>query len=137
MKQDNISIAVDVVVFTKDKKEILLVKRGNNPFRGMWALPGGKMELSETLERAAKRELKEETGIKDVSLRQLGIFDALKRDSRGRVISVAYLGFVSSNVKIKAGSDAKEVKWFSLGRLPKLAFDHKKILKYALRGFGR
>ena len=137
MKQDNISIAVDVVVFTKDKKEILLVKRGNNPFRGMWALPGGKMELSETLERAAKRELKEETGIKDVSLRQLGIFDDPKRDPRGRVISVACLGFVKSNAKVNAGSDAKEVKWFSLGRLPKLAFDHKKILKYALRGFGR
>lgn len=130
------SVAVDIVIFTIDKKElkVLLVKRKIPPFKGGWALPGGLVRIEEDLEDAAKRELQEETGVKDVYLEQLYTFGNPKRDPRGRVITVAYMALINSeNIVLKADTDVSEVEWFSLSSLPQLAFDHKDILDYALK----
>ncbi len=130
------AVTVDIVIFTiKDNDlKVLLVKRGIEPFKGMWAIPGGFVRINESLEDAARRELREETGVKDVYLEQLYTFGDLGRDPRGRVITVAYFALVNSeNLKLKATTDVKEAKWFSVRKLPPLAFDHEKILKYALK----
>ncbi len=135
-KYERPSVAVDIVVFTikDDDLKVLLIKRGVEPFKGMWALPGGFIRMNETLEESALRELEEETGVRDVYLEQLYTFGDPKRDPRTRVISVTYMAIVdSSKIKLKATTDAKEAKWFSVYKLPKLAFDHKKIIKYALQ----
>lgn len=132
------SVTADLVIFTfKDNDlKVLLVKRGVEPFKDKWALPGGFVRIDESLEDAAKRELKEETGVREVYLEQLYTFGDLNRDPRGRVITVSYMALVdSSEIDIKASTDASEVEWVSAKKLDsmKLAFDHKKILKYALK----
>jgi len=132
------SVTADLVIFTfKDNDlKVLLIKRGVEPFRNKWALPGGFVRIDESLEDAAKRELREETGVEEVYLEQLYTFGDLKRDPRGRVITVSYMALVdSSNIDIKASTDASEVKWVSAKKIDtmQLAFDHKKILKYALK----
>ena len=135
-EDDKMLVAVDMIVFTIRSNElmVLLIKRGSNPFKGMWAIPGGSVMVSESLEDAAKRELEEETGIRNIELRQLHTFGNPKRDPRGRVISVAYFALINSgDIILKPDTDASEAEWFSVLKLPKLAFDHKKILEYALR----
>ncbi len=130
------SVTVDIILFTiKDNDlKVLLVKRNVWPFKGMWAIPGGFVRMEESLEEAAKRELKEETNVTDVYLEQLYTFGDPKRDPRTRVITVAYFALVdSTKLKLKASTDVRDVKWFSMYNLPKLAFDHEKILKYALK----
>ena len=130
------AVTVDTVIFTvrNDSLQVLLVKRGVEPFKGNWAIPGGFVKLDESLEDAAKRELKEETGVKDVYLEQLYTFGEPKRDPRGRVITVAYMALINSNeITLKASTDVKETGWFSIKKIPPLAFDHKKILFYALK----
>lgn len=130
------SLTVDTVIFVFKEKglKVLLIKRKHDPFKNTWALPGGFLDMDETLEVGAKRELHEETGVKDLYLEQLYTFSDVHRDPRGRVITVAYLALIRPTdvLDIHAASDAKEVKWFSVYRLPKLAFDHKKIIEYAL-----
>ena len=129
------SVTVDVVIFTLSEDDLLalLVKRGEPPFKGMWALPGGFVNIDESLEEAAARELLEETGLTDLYLEQLYTFGQPDRDPRTRVISVAYLALVSAkDVQPQAGDDAAEVEWHSAYRLPELAFDHAEILDYAL-----
>jgi 8-oxo-dGTP diphosphatase len=112
--------------------KLLLIKRKNPPFEGKWALPGGFVEIDETLEEAAKRELKEETGISNIDLKQLHTFGAIDRDPRGRNISVVYYGLLDGEkISIKADSDACEVKWFPIEKLPELAFDHIDIIDFA------
>lgn len=131
----NIKVAVDAVIFGYESKynlSVLLIKRGVEPYKNTWALPGGLVEDYESLEAAVKRELKEETGVKIDYLEQLYTFGKPKRDPRNRVVSVSYFGLVRpNNFKIKADTDAVEAKWFPVADLPKLAFDHKTIFSTA------
>jgi 8-oxo-dGTP diphosphatase len=127
--------SVDVVIFTlrADDLQVLLVRRKHAPFEGRWAIPGGFVEADESLEAAARRELKEETGVRDVYLEQLYTFGDPKRDPRGRVVTVAYLALVPAPLAVQAGDDASDARWWSVYKLPSLAFDHAKILQYALQ----
>jgi 8-oxo-dGTP diphosphatase len=130
------SVTVDVVIFTirDDDLKVLLVKRGVEPFKNKWAIPGGFVKMNESLEEAAKRELEEETGVKNVYLEQLYTFGKINRDPRGRVITVSYMALTNSNkINLKASTDVSEASWFSIKKLPSLAFDHKEILDYALK----
>lgn len=130
------SVTVDIIVFTiKDKDlKVLLVKRDVEPFKGRWAIPGGFVRIDESLEDAAKRELMEETGVKDVYLEQLYTFGEPKRDPRGRVITAAYFALVDfEKMNLKAATDVSEASLFPSSKLPSLAFDHKKIMDYALK----
>jgi len=130
------SVTVDVVMFTlcHNDLQVLLVRRKNPPFEGMWAIPGGFVNIDESLEAAALRELEEETGLRDVYLEQLHTFGEVDRDPRGRVITVAYLALLPATAAApRAGSDASEVRWWPIHSLPPLAFDHAKILDYALQ----
>lgn len=129
------SVTVDLVIFTiaQNDLKVLLIRRGQEPFKGRWALPGGFVGIDESLERAAARELKEEVGVKDVYLEQLYTFGDPKRDPRGRVISVTYFALVDAeHQRIAAASDAAAAEWHSVFNPPKLAFDHRKILDYAV-----
>lgn len=127
------ALTVDVVLISRDKQSrVLLIKRAKNPFEGRWAIPGGFVEEGETLAEAARRELKEETGLVVGELEQLYTAGDPGRDPRGWTVSVAYLVRVDAkSAKPKAGDDAKRVKWFPLDDLPPLAFDHAKILERA------
>ena len=114
--------------------EVLLVRRGNDPFRGCWALPGGFMEMDETIEHCAARELQEETGIvvDERLLRLIGVYSAPGRDPRGRTVTAAYAVRVPDGTRAAAGDDAAEVRWWPLADLPPLAFDHADILAASL-----
>ncbi len=128
------AVTTDVALFTlrEQQLQLLLIKRGNEPHAGTWALPGGFLEIDEDLEECAKRELEEETGISGVYLEQLYTFGNPKRDPRERVISVTYYALIPSNrLQLKASSDAADAAWFSLERLPELAFDHDEIIELA------
>ncbi|MEF2175363.1 MAG: NUDIX domain-containing protein [Candidatus Absconditabacteria bacterium] len=131
----SIKLTVDTLIFTimNGKLQILLIKRLIPPFENMWALPGGFIKDNENAIQAAKRELVEETNVKNEYLEQLYTFSSVDRDPRGRVVTIAYLALVNANnITLKAGSDAKEVKFFPIDKLPKLAFDHKEIVKYGI-----
>jgi 8-oxo-dGTP diphosphatase len=128
-------VTVDVVIFTlrHDDLLVLLIQRGHPPFEGLWALPGGFVGPEETLEEAALRELEEETGVRDVYLEQLYTFGDPGRDPRGRVITVAYFALVpSAEIEVRGGNDARAARWWSVYHLPELAFDHARIVNYAL-----
>lgn len=129
------ALTVDCVVFGFDEGELklLLIERGLKPFRGRWALPGGFVRVTETVDDAARRELAEETGLTDVFLEQLYTFGALDRDPRERVVSVAYYALVRlADFETKAATDAAAARWFPLSRVPPLAFDHADILAVAI-----
>ncbi len=130
------SVTVDCVVFGLDEDDlkIILIERDLEPFKGRWALPGGFVHIAESLEEAALRELKEETGVENVFLEQLYTFGDVDRDPRGRVISVAYYALVNlRDHKIKAATDARSAAWFSIDDVPKLAFDHDRIFDVAVK----
>jgi len=130
------NLAVDCVVFGLDEDDlkILLIQRNLPPFEGKWALPGGFVQMAETLEEAAKRELKEETGMQNLFLEQLYTFGAVDRDPRERVVSVAYYSLVNlCDHELKAATDARDAAWFSVDDLPSLAFDHIEIVGVALK----
>jgi 8-oxo-dGTP diphosphatase len=132
---DKPSVTVDVLVFTitGDELKVLLVKRGSWPYENYWALPGGFVKMNESLEAAAIRELEEESGVKDVYLEQLYTFGDPDRDPRTRVITVAYIVLINSDdLKLRASTDVRDAQWFSIKKLPDLAFDHKKIVEYGL-----
>lgn len=128
------SVTVDATIFRKVKSgiEILLIQRGREPFKGGWALPGGFLDMEETLEEAIHRELEEETGLKGIELKQLHAFSSLHRDPRGRTISVVFIGILQNNQQAVAGDDASAVNWFHLNNLPYLAFDHSEVIKLAV-----
>ena len=127
------AVAVDLAIVSRaSPRRVLLIRRKNEPYRGCWALPGGFIEMEETLEESARRELLEETGIVAGKLTVLGVYGDPGRDPRGRVITVTYLAEVDpAKVRPIAADDAAEVGWFSLRKPPKLAFDHAKMLSDA------
>jgi 8-oxo-dGTP diphosphatase len=127
-------VTVDLVIFTihGDELKVLLVKRAIEPFAGASALPGGFVHENESLEAAARRELQEETGVKEVYLEQLYSFGDPVRDPRGRVVTISYYALVSPDRVLSAGTDAADARWWPVAELPALAFDHRKILDYAL-----
>ena len=128
------AVTTDIVIFTirQDELKVLLIKRALAPHQGMWALPGGFVNLDESLEEGARRELQEETGVSDVFLEQLYTFGSPDRDPRERVITVAYYALIPSDeIDIQAGTDAEGVSWFGMQELPELAFDHSSILDMA------
>ena len=124
------ALTVDAIVFVKSGKEtsILLIERGREPFKNRWALPGGFIEMDETLEQACIRELEEETGLQIEKMQQFGAYDAINRDPRHRTISVVYSVELKEQKPVKGSDDAAQAKWFSLEDLPELAFDHAEIL---------
>jgi 8-oxo-dGTP diphosphatase len=140
------SVTVDILIFrlVNDSVDILLIKRKKPPYKEFWAFPGGFVNINESLEDAAKRELLEETNVKNVYLEQLYTFGDVERDPRMRVISVSYMALLNENdiekFNEKAGDDAKELQWFNINELLngiednsiKLAFDHEKIFKLAI-----
>jgi len=128
------SVTVDLAIFTVDDAvlKLLVVRRGMEPFKGNWALPGGFVRIDESLEAAAARELAEETGLTGAYLEQVGAFGDPRRDPRERVISIAYFAIVSAHKReLRAGSDAAEARWCDVANLPKLAFDHPAIVEAA------
>jgi ADP-ribose pyrophosphatase YjhB (NUDIX family) len=131
------AVSVDVVIFClrDNDLQVLLVKRGRPPFRGRWAVPGGFVEARETLQAAALRELNEETGLSEVYVEQLYTFGDPGRDPRGRIITVAYFALIPAGAAPEphGGDDAAEARWWSMYRLPRLAFDHAQVLEYALQ----
>lgn len=130
----NIKLAADAVVFGYDKTGIylLLIERKHSARGVNWAVPGGFVEDSETTETAAIRELKEETGVVVKSMRQFQVYDAVKRDPRGRVVSVAHLVLMKkNNVNPKGNDDAKSAQWIAINNLPSLAFDHNEMVETA------
>jgi 8-oxo-dGTP diphosphatase len=129
------ALTVDCVVFGFDEAElkVLLIQRGLEPFKGRWALPGGFVRVDETIDEAARRELAEEAGLKNVFLEQLYTFGAVERDPRERVVSVAYYALVKLAAhETKAATDAADARWFPISRVPRLAFDHADIISTAL-----
>ena len=136
-KSSQLKVAVDAIVFGYSKQDgvsVLLIQRKYEPFKGSWAIPGGFVLDKESLEEAAERELFEETGIKVNYLEQLYTFGEPGRDPRQRIISVAYFGLVKTTQyqELKASTDAENAQWFSIKKLPPLAFDHKEILSAAI-----
>jgi 8-oxo-dGTP diphosphatase len=130
------AVTVDIVLFycaTKDSKKILLIKRASEPFKGRWALPGGFVDEEESLEKAAARELEEETGVRRVRLEQFGAFGDPGRDPRGHTVSVGFTASLDECPETRAADDAEDAQWYSVMRLPRLAFDHKKLVRAALR----
>ncbi len=128
-------LTVDAVVFriNGEKPEVLLIQRKHDPFAGMWALPGGYVDMNETVEEAIVRELEEETGLKTNNLRQLYTFSAIGRDPRGRTVSVTFFGLTDmNNSTVKGGDDASDAQWFAVENLPQLAFDHIKAVEMAV-----
>jgi len=128
------AVTTDVVLFRLDGKKLnlLLIRRGAPPFEGMWALPGGFLDIDEDLEACARRELYEETGLSGVYLEQLHTFGTPGRDPRERVISVVFLGLSPADLPPpRAASDAQKAEWMDVDQLPPLAFDHDRIIALA------
>lgn len=123
------AVTVDAIIIDKENKnKILLIERKNNPHKGMWALPGGFIEIDENLEDSIKREVLEETSLENIEFVQFKAFGDVGRDPRGRTIVVVFYGFCENPEKAIAGDDANTLKWFPINDLPALAFDHKKII---------
>jgi 8-oxo-dGTP diphosphatase len=129
------AVTVDLVIFTiaDNDLKVLLIRRAQEPFKGRWALPGGFVDKDESLEKAAARELQEEAGVTHVYLEQLYTFGEPGRDPRGHTISVAYFALIDvERQQITAADDAEDAQWHSVFKPPRLAFDHKEILDYAV-----
>ncbi|MBQ6067881.1 MAG: NUDIX hydrolase [Bacteroidales bacterium] len=129
------ALTADCVVLGREdngSRKVLLIRRAHPPYEGCWALPGGFMEMDETLEQCALRELQEETGLSPIGkIEELKSFSTVDRDPRGRTVTVAYL-IEMPLTKVKGSDDAAEARWFPLDELPPLAFDHEEIMKVAL-----
>ena len=128
------AVTADCVVITKETEpKVLLIQRGNEPFKGQWAFPGGFMNMDETTEQCAIRELEEETGLRVTEIQQIGAYSKVDRDPRGRTVTVAYLAIIDKVEAVKGLDDAAKAQWFSLSSLPKLAFDHEDIMNDVIK----
>jgi 8-oxo-dGTP diphosphatase len=125
------AVTADIIILKtiKDKQFVLLIERKHPPFEGMWALPGGFLNMDETLEEAALRELQEETGITGIELKQFHTFSKVNRDPRHRTITTVFIGYTDDSISIEAGDDAAKAQWFSIDNLPPLAFDHGEVME--------
>lgn len=132
------AVTADCLVFAHSDEGmmLLLIQRKNEPCKGKWAFPGGFMNIDETTADAARRELEEETGLVVGELHRVGVFDAVERDPRERIITVAYYTILNKPVPVSGLDDAALAGWFPLTELPDLAFDHREILREAERVMG-
>lgn len=130
-KYPRAALTTDAIVFVKKENSIaiLLIERAGEPFKKKWALPGGFIEMDETLETACKRELLEETGLLVNKITQFKTYGAINRDPRSRTVSVVYFTELKEKQKVKGGDDAARAEWFVITNLPELAFDHKQIVE--------
>ena len=129
-------VTADCVVMTRESvPQVLLIQRGIEPFKGCWAFPGGFMNMDETTEQCAIRELEEETGLHVSELHQIGAYSKVDRDPRGRTVTVAYLVIVDQPLAVTGQDDAAKAQWFSVNALPPLAFDHEDIMQDAVRKY--
>ena len=129
-------MTADCIVITKEAEpKVLLIERGDEPFKGCWAFPGGFMNMDETTEQCAIRELEEETGLKVSEVHQIGAYSKVDRDPRGRTVTVAYLAIVDAPMAVSGQDDAAKAQWFSLSALPELAFDHEEIMQDAIKKY--
>ena len=128
------SVTADAVLFAEKEGQmyVLLIQRGNDPYKGYWAFPGGFLEMDETVAHCAERELEEETGIVLTGMQLAGVYSDVERDPRGRVITAAYTA-MTTMTEATAADDAAAAKWWPLNDLPPLAFDHETILRDAKR----
>ena len=129
------AVTADCIVITREEQpRVLLIERGHDPYKGYWAFPGGFLNMDETTEQCAIRELKEETGLNALArdLKEIGVYSEVARDPRGRVISVAYLLLFDHPLEVRGMDDAAKARWFPLNELPTLAFDHAQIMYDAM-----
>ena len=127
------AVTADCIVITKEADtKVLLIQRGDEPYKDCWAFPGGFMNMDETTEQCAIRELEEETGLKMAGLHQIGAYSKVDRDPRGRTVTVAYLAVIDKPLPVLGQDDAAKAEWWSLTSLPQLAFDHAEIMKDAI-----
>jgi 8-oxo-dGTP diphosphatase len=130
------AVTADCIVITKEPDpKVLLIERGDEPFKGCWAFPGGFMNMDETTEQCAIRELKEETGLQISNIQQIGAYSKVDRDPRGRTVTVAYLAIVDETIAVTGQDDAAKAEWWPLSDLPHLAFDHYDIMQDAIRTY--
>ena len=128
------AVTADCVVMTREAEpKVLLIQRGEEPFKGAWAFPGGFMNMEETTELCAIRELEEETGLHLSDVHQIGAYSKVDRDPRGRTITVAYLAIIDEPVAVTGQDDAAKAKWWPVDALPSLAFDHNEIMSGAVK----
>ena len=130
------AVTADCIVITKEAEpKVLLIERGDEPFKGCWAFPGGFMDMDETTEQCAIRELEEETGLKVGKVNQIGAYSKVDRDPRGRTVTVAYLAIVDAPMAVSGQDDAAKTEWWPLSTLPELAFDHYDIMQDAIKKY--
>ena len=132
------AVTADIIILKTINNDlsVLLIERKHPPFEGMWALPGGFMDMDETLEDTALRELHEETGITGIQLEQFHTFSKVNRDPRHRTITTVFIGYSGDNTATpKAGDDAANVQLFAIDNLPPLAFDHKEVMEMVKKKF--
>ena len=128
------AVTADSIVITREAEpKVLLIQRGNPPFKGAWAFPGGFMDMDETTEQCAIRELEEETGLRVLDMHQIGAYSKVDRDPRGRTITVAYLALIDEPIAVTGQADAAKAEWWPLSDLPHLAFDHYDIMQDAIK----
>ena len=132
------AVTADCVVITREfEPKVLLIQRGFDPYKGCWAFPGGFMNMDETTEQCAIRELEEETGLRISDVHQIGAYSKVDRDPRGRTITVAYLAIIDNPIIVSGQDDAAKAEWWPLSDLPPLAFDHDEIMRDAISFYKR
>ena len=132
------AVTADCIVITKEAEpKVLLIQRGDEPFKGCWAFPGGFMNMDETTEQCAIRELEEETGLVVTAIHQVGAYSKVDRDPRGRTVTVAYLALIDKPIPVVGLDDAAKAEWWPLTALPTLAFDHDEIIRDAVKVYSQ